>query len=89
MGIPFVGSNHDIYDVFTPYAVTVKNQPNQWERALSEMIENYHDIRNDSKWEEARELALTWDINDNLDNIVSVYQEIADTDVVEERYHAS
>jgi hypothetical protein len=89
MGIPFVGSNHDIYDEFTPYAVTVKNQPNHWERALSEMIENYHDIRHDSKWKEARELALSWDINDNLDNIVSVYEDIAQLDKIEERYHAS
>jgi hypothetical protein len=86
MGIPFVGSDHDIYDVFTPYAVTVKNQPNQWERALSDMVENYHDIRTDPKWQEAKALALSWDINNNIDNIVSVYEEIGRAEVVKERY---
>jgi glycosyltransferase involved in cell wall biosynthesis len=86
MGIPFVGSDLDIYDEFTPFAHKVKNQPNAWERGLVEMIENYHDVRKAPMWEEAKEIARGWDINRNVDNIVSTYEMIGNQDTMEERY---
>jgi glycosyltransferase involved in cell wall biosynthesis len=86
MGIPFVGSDLDIYDVFTPYVYKVRNQPNAWERGLVHMIENYHEIRKDSMWKEARTLAKSWDVNKNIDSIVKVYQQIQSRVIIKERY---
>lgn len=88
MGIPFVGSDFDIYDVFDTYVTKVKNQPNAWERALDDIVTNYHDVRKDNKWVKAKKTALNWDVYRNVDNIVSVYEKIQKRDALERRYYA-
>lgn len=84
MSIPWVGSKSASHDVFGKYGVQVNNTREEWYTSIKDMIVNYKDHLDTSL--EAFDLAMSWDINKNLDYIVDKYSEVAYTIQPTRRY---
>ena len=72
MGIPWVGSDSPTLGDFRDYGRVVRNSKQEWYEALLDMVDNLQEYQDKQKG--AFDLAVSMDINKNLEYIVSSYE---------------
>jgi hypothetical protein len=77
MKIPWVASDGPAYQSLRPYGWLVKNTPNGWERILLDLVDHLEDYR-DEAFRDPYLFGLSQGVNENVENIISVYTSILD-----------
>lgn len=77
LNIPWVASDFDAYEELKPYGKIIKNTSDEWETAILDIIDHYDDYKK-KVMGEPHEFALAQDANKNVNQILSVYAEIAE-----------
>lgn len=75
MKIPWIASDGPAYQSLRQYGWLVKNTPNAWERILLDMVDHLDDYRDEAR-RDSFLFGLSQGINENIDNIISVYRNI-------------
>jgi glycosyltransferase involved in cell wall biosynthesis len=76
--VPFVASDYPTYSQLKDYGVFVKNDQWEWERKLTDMIENYLTYKQKAI-EEAYPFALLQSSDNNIRNTLAIYQKLIDS----------
>jgi len=75
MKIPWIASDCKAYTDLRPYGLMVKNAEENWEFALSDMLDRYVDYKYEAGGEPYL-YAIGQDVNENVDRILGIYSTI-------------